>query len=164
MTEGPIRIVDAQGVHPANLDQAVLEQQLWAQGRFMPPNDMIFVFGSNEAGIHGAGAAKFAVDHKHAVLGVSFGPQGRAFAIPTKDSTIRFTLPLSDIKAYVVNFLKYARETPELQFQVTCLGCGLAGLKHEQVAPMFYRAPGNCYFDTLWMDYLPDTAKFWGTF
>lgn len=52
---------------------------------------------------------------------------------------------------------------PELTFQVTCIGCGLAGLKHEDIAPMFKDAPGNCVFDTLWKPWLPD-AEFWGTF
>ena len=123
----------------------------------------IFVFGSNEGGIHGAGAAKFAFEHRGARWGKGVGIAGESYAIPTKDRTIRHTLPLPTIKGYVDEFLFLAQSVPEVEFQVTCNGCGLAGLKHEDVTPMFKDAPGNCYFDTLWKPWLPD-AEFWGTF
>jgi len=51
----------------------------------LPMNEPIFVFGSNESGIHGAGAAKVARDLYGAKLGVGFGPMGRCWAIPTKN-------------------------------------------------------------------------------
>jgi hypothetical protein len=125
---------------------------------------MIFVFGSNEAGIHGAGAALHAVIKYEAEYGIPFGPTGNSFAIPTKDKTIKRTLPLLTINLYVEGFLAYARKNLETKFQITCIGCGLAGLKHEDIAPMFNDAPINCFFDELWRDYLPRQAKFWGTF
>ena len=56
--------------------------------------DLIFVFGSNERGAHGKGAALQAVTEYGAKYGQGFGLQGRSFAIPTKDFYIR-TLPLS---------------------------------------------------------------------
>jgi hypothetical protein len=162
---GPVKIVDEKGVYPNALDQAVIEQRLIREGRFVLARpDMIFVFGSNEAGIHGAGAARFAHLNRGAKMGTSFGIAGHSFAIPTKDSQIRYTLPLSEINRYVKHFLQFALSKPGLTFQVTCIGCGLAGLKHEQIAPMFYRAPANCLFDTVWEDQLPPRAKFWGTF
>lgn len=123
---------------------------------------MIFVFGSNEAGRHGAGAAKFALQKKGALYGKGWGLYGQSFALPTMDWNIQ-PLPLSRIRFYVDSFLRYARQHPELTFQVTCVGCGLGGQKHENIAPMFIGAPDNCYFDTAWKLWL-DNVKFWGTF
>ena len=45
----------------------------------------IFVFGSNESGIHGAGAARFAYDNFGAFYEQGFGLMGQSFGIPTKD-------------------------------------------------------------------------------
>ena len=49
-----------------------------------------------------------------------------------------------------MDFVGYAREYPELQFQVTAIGTGLAGYTHEQIAPMFDEAPGNCVLPVEW--------------
>lgn len=103
---------------------------------------MIFVFGSNLAGRHGAGAAKFAVKNHGAIYGQGWGLQGNSFAIPTKCANIR-TLPLSLIETYVEKFKSYAQEHPELIFQLTPIGCGLAGYKHEDIGPMFKNSPPN---------------------
>lgn len=122
---------------------------------------MIMVFGSNEGGLHGRGAAKFALDHRGAIYGFSYGHRGQSFAIPTKNARIE-TLPLDRIYEYVQGFLAYARGHKELLFQVTCIGCGLANLKHEQIAPFFKNAPKNCWFDTKWQPYLGDDYNYWG--
>jgi hypothetical protein len=128
---------------------------------------MIFVFGSNEAGVHGAGAARLAYQRRGAILGQGYGLQGNSFGIPTKGKTIK-TLPLNSIAAYVHSFLAFAKEHPELDFQVTAVGCGLAGLQHRDIAPMFRlnRADTlpNLYFDEVWRPFLCVEAKFWGTF
>lgn len=123
---------------------------------------MIFVFGSNDSGIHGGGAAKDAVDNYGAIWGKAYGHHGDSFAIPTKDEFIK-TLPLGRIQMYVGGFLAYALGHPKLLFQVTQLGCGLAGLKASDVAPMFVNAPDNCFFDEAWKPYLPN-KQFWGAF
>ena len=104
---------------------------------------MIFVFGSNLAGRHGAGAAKFARMNHGAIYGQGQGLQGSSYAIPTKDRQIR-TLPLGDIRQHVATFLEFARSRDDLTFQVTAIGCGLAGYKPEHIAPMFQGAPSNC--------------------
>jgi hypothetical protein len=103
---------------------------------------MIFVFGSNLAGRHGAGAAKFAVKHHGAVYGQGWGLQGNSFAIPTKDAKIK-TLPLFYIRIYVDEFKIFAEEHPELTFQLTPIGCGLAGYTYEDIGPMFKNSPSN---------------------
>lgn len=102
----------------------------------------IFVFGANEAGKHGAGSAKEAVRKHGAIYGVGNGFQGRSYAIPTKDAKLK-TLPLDKIKSYVEQFLGFADAHPELTFNVVAIGCGLAGYKPEDIAPMFKNSPSN---------------------
>jgi hypothetical protein len=137
---------------------------------------MIFVFGSNESGIHGGGAAHFAYKKKGARWGFSYGHMGDSFAIPTKGFIMKHefgetsrayvgdTLSHMQILGYVQGFIAYAQGHPELTFQVTCIGCGLAGLEHKNIAPMFNGAPDNCLFDELWRPYLGDHRKYWGSF
>ncbi len=96
----------------------------------------IFVFGSNTAGKHGAGAARLAHKKFGAVYGVGIGLCGNSYAIPTKDDYIR-TLPLHYIQNYVNDFIQFARETPSLNFLVTAIGTGLAGYSVKDIAPMF---------------------------
>lgn len=96
----------------------------------------IFVFGSNEAGIHGAGAARLAYEKFGAVWGKGFGLYGQTYAIPTKDKQIE-TLPLQRIKEYVDTFLFFAKVNPQYNFLVTQIGCGLAGYKPHQIGPLF---------------------------
>ena len=97
--------------------------------------DEVFVFGSNEAGRHGAGAARDALAFG-AKFGVYLGMCGQTFAIPTKDPRLR-TLPLDRIQSYVNTFLGYAKLAPHLKFMVTPIGCGLAGYKPSQISPFF---------------------------
>jgi len=113
---------------------------------------MIFVFGSNLSGIHGAGAAKFALDHHGAKWGQGVGLQGNSYAIPTKDKNIT-TLPLTEIKMYVDHFLLFAEDS-DLTFQVTRIGCGLAGYTEKDIAPMFREAPRNCILCPEFIDWL----------
>jgi len=98
--------------------------------------NQIFVFGSNEAGVHGAGAAKLAHQKFGAVYGVGFGLQGKSYAIPTKDLEIR-TLPLDKIEYYIYSFLTEAMEYPDNEFLVTKIGCGLAGYSELEIASLF---------------------------
>lgn len=140
----------------------------------MNTDNMVFVFGSNLAGIHGAGAALYAASYKGARYGVGVGRTGQSYAIPTKDSRIE-TLPLDKIQKFVDEFIAYAKERPTLMFQVTCIGCGLAGHKHEDIAPMFLKCNKadypNIWFDNIWMHYFcatgnmsPAGYNIWGTF
>lgn len=113
------------------------------------PAPPIFVFGSNLAGRHGAGAA-LAARHEHgAVYGVGEGRTGNSYAIPTKDHNIR-TRALPDIAASVQTFIDYAAANPELMFNVTRIGCGYAGYTDSDIAPMFKDAPSNCVLPHEW--------------
>lgn len=111
---------------------------------------MIFVFGSNLAGRHGKGAALTAMRDWGAEYGVGVGRTGDAYAIPTKDRNIRTRL-LDDINADVEDFIEYATNNPTLEFFVTRVGCGLAGYKDYQIAPMFKDAPSNCILPKEWL-------------
>lgn len=124
---------------------------------------MIFVFGSNERGVHGAGAARDALIHYGAISGMGFGPMGNSFAIPTKDWNIE-TLPLQVIEHYVNRFIVYARWNPKLQFKVTALGTGLAGIPVKHMAHLFHYAPDNCLYDEQWQPFMSVKKRFWGTF
>ena len=124
----------------------------------MPQNDLpIFVFGSNLKGRHGKGAALYAKKFKGAEYGVGVGRTGMAYAIPTKDGNL-FTLTIEKINKYVQEFIVYAKEHPELVFNVTQLGTGLAKHKHEDIAPLFITAPTNCKFSVLWQKII-DTER-----
>ena len=109
----------------------------------------IFVFGSNLAGRHGKGAALYARQHHGAIYGKGFGRQGMSYAIPTKDSLL-IPLPLWVINSYIEEFITYARLHPELTFELTRIGCGLAGYKDTDIAPMFKYAPTNVLKPTGW--------------
>ncbi|HWR86606.1 MAG TPA: hypothetical protein VN200_11485 [Rhodoglobus sp.] len=96
----------------------------------------IFVFGSNAAGMHGAGAARQAYDDFGAVWGQGSGLHGSSYAIDTMSG-------LPTIAAEVMRFLQFATEHPELRFLVTEIGCGIAGYRPEQIAPLFAGSPVN---------------------
>lgn len=109
----------------------------------------IFVFGSNLAGIHGAGAAAYAMRYYNAVYGCGEGIQGNSYGIPTKDRRIQ-TLPLDKIQQHVTTFIEYAQANPDKEFNVTRIGCGLAGYTDTDIAPLFKGAPENCYLPEGW--------------
>lgn len=103
----------------------------------------IFVFGSNLGGQHGAGAALHAWKFCGAITGIGEGLQGTSYAIPTKDYMI-MPRKLADIQKSVEKFLAFASETANrYTFFVTPIGCGLAGFRPSQIAPMFRGAPKN---------------------
>jgi len=124
---------------------------------------MIFVFGSNLIGVHGAGAALYAVRFHGAISGQGIGMQGSSYAIPTKDERFR-SLHSTEIEGYVEDFIQFAEDNPKLDFQVTKIGCGLAGFQDKQIAPLFDRAPKNCYFDEAWEPYFMSNHPYWGSF
>lgn len=112
---------------------------------------MIFVFGSNLAGRHGKGAALYAKRHRGAIYGQGVGLQNNSYAIPTKNGKLE-TLPLPEIKKYVDSFIAFANSHPELEFQITRIGCGLAGYQDGDIAPMFKDIPSNCHVPYEWVE------------
>lgn len=119
----------------------------------LPNYPAIFVFGSNLAGRHGAGAARVACHRFGANYGIGQGRTGNTFAIATKNANL-CVLSLEDVRYGVDGFLEYAKAHPDLRFFVTRIGCGLAGLADADIAPMFRGAPANCDFPEEWSHYL----------
>jgi len=132
---------------------------------------LVFVFGSNLDGIHGAGAARYAFR-----LGAPWGlgegyhfdskTRRGTYALPTKGHRIRL-MNLDQVQTHIQRFMKFAYDHKDLQFQVTQVGCGLGGFSKKQIAPLFKDAAyegSNCLFDESWKYLLPKTAKFWGTY
>jgi hypothetical protein len=111
---------------------------------FLPGPGRIFVFGSNESGVHGAGAALTAYEQYGAEWYHAEGLQGSSYGIPTKDKTVAHTLPLEQVKVYIDRFIEFAYAHPEMHFFVTRIGCGLAGFTDEEMTPLFIGAPSNC--------------------
>lgn len=96
--------------------------------------DDIFVFGSNLEGMHCGGAARTAVKKFGAIMGQGVGPQGQSYAIPTMQGGPE------TIKPYVDDFIDLVREWDQNTFYVTRIGCGIAGMTDEQIAPLFDEA------------------------
>ncbi|MBR1435674.1 MAG: hypothetical protein IJ584_11255 [Bacteroidales bacterium] len=111
-----------------------------ARPRFTPDyidslkEDEVFVFGSNLAGMHGGGAAYAAFKLFGAVMGCGVGLRGQSYAIPTMQGGVE------TIKPYVDQFISFAKEHPELFFYVTRIGCGIAGFRDKDIAPLFSEA------------------------
>lgn len=93
----------------------------------------IFVFGSNAQGRHMGGAAWVASEKFGAVWGQGEGLQGKSYAIPTMEG-------LDNLAPAVERFVAFARQHPDLTFLVTPIGCGIAGYRPEQIAPLFAEA------------------------
>lgn len=109
----------------------------------------VFVFGSNLAGIHAAGAADYARVCLGARWGVGEGPTGHTYALPTCKSP-GIPLSLAEVAGAVVRFLIHAAANPDVTFYVTAVGCGIAGFDEDQIAPLFRSAPSNCDLPDGW--------------
>lgn len=118
--------------------------------------DEIFVFGSNFAGRHGKGAAKTALKWG-AIPGRGIGFMGQTYGIATKNFELK-TVSLDEIQAQIGLFLCQARGRKDKKFLVTEIGCGLAGYKPAQVAPLFfeYPIPDNVYLPARFWAFRPE--------
>lgn len=96
--------------------------------------DEIFVFGSNLQGMHGGGAARIALKNFGAIMGQGVGIQGHSYAIPTMQGGVE------TIQPYVDDFIEFAKKRKDLIFYVTRIGCGIAGFKDDEIAPLFAEA------------------------
>ena len=95
----------------------------------LAPNE-VFVFGSNEQGLHYGGAAKAAHENFGAIMGQGNGLQGKSYAIPSMSG-------IGVMGEYVKEFCEFAKTHPEKRFLVTEIGCGIAGYTIDEVAPLF---------------------------
>lgn len=95
----------------------------------LAPNE-VFVFGSNEQGMHYGGAAKAAYENFGAIMGQGNGLQGKSYAIPSMSG-------IGVMGEYVKEFCEFAKAHPEKHFLVTPIGCGIAGFSEDEIAPLF---------------------------
>ena len=110
----------------------------------------IFVFGSNLAGHHMGGAARAAHKKFGAEWGVGVGLTGQSYAIPTMQGGVE------TIRPYVNQFINFAERNSDMKFLVTRIGCGIAGFKDEEIAPLFRKAVpvSNIYLPQKFYDIL----------
>ena len=120
-------------------------------------DDEVFVFGSNTEGMHAGGAARMAMNWG-AVYGKAFGLQGKTFAIPTVDYTRSGKMSIDEIKKYVDEFLDFTIKNKDKKFLVTEIGCGIAGFKVSEIAPLFREALeySNVYLPERFINYLKE--------
>ena len=109
----------------------------------------IFVFGSNIQGAHGGGAAWYAHKQFGAEWGIGEGLTGRTYALPTMEG-------IASLKHAVEHFVACAKQHPELTFLVTAVGCGIAGYRPNEVAPLFTEATSleNVFLPQIFWDNL----------
>lgn len=123
------------------------------------PENEIYVFGSNDLGVHGAGAAKIARLYHGAIMGQAEGLQGKSYAIPTRkivspkgEKTKLKSLTLEEIKPYADRFIQFTKDHPELSFYIAGVGTGLAGNNPEEIIKLLEGAV-NCRYPEEWQIY-----------
>lgn len=130
-------------------------------GDIQPKADVVFVFGSNTEGRHGAGAAKVARLRFGAVYGQGEGPQGKAYAIPTKDLRVRTdngfrSITSEQITASIRKMYECARLFPNKRFMIAYRNTyarSLNGYTGIEMIRMFLNAgpiPENVWVSEEW--------------
>lgn len=136
-------------------------------GNIQPADNIIFVFGSNPEGRHGAGAAKIARLHFGAIYGQGEGLQGHAYALPTKDLRVTEnrgfrSIPPAKIKDNIRKLYLCARQHPDKLFCIAYRNTferSLNGYTGFEMIQMFIDAgpiPDNIIISQNWYE----TGKF----
>ena len=132
-----LKVLHEGSYYKLNSGREVKPEDLLTTRRYTPEHineladNEVFVFGSNLNGWHGGGAAAAAHMWFGAIWGVGVGIQGQSYAIPTMQGGIE------TIKPFVDEFIQYAREHQDKVFLVTRIGCGIAGFRDDDIAPLF---------------------------
>lgn len=116
------------------------------------PDNGTFVFGSNTEGRHGKGAALVAFYHFGAVYGNPSGPQGRSYAIVTKNlrAKVHPSIPQVYIEIQIKHLYTYARDHKDKLFYVAYgIGKNLNAYSPQEMANMFSceEIPENMVFN-----------------
>lgn len=104
--------------------------------------NQIFIFGSNLAGNHAGGAARYAYDNFDAEWGVGEGLTGRCYAFPTLTKNMA-QVSNTELKASRLNLYKTANDNPDKEFLLTKVGCGIAGFPEWRIKKLFTNVPIN---------------------
>jgi hypothetical protein len=151
LQQGPELLTTPAAVSPELLAASKAnEERLLGQGPAVAPaadsaaqyDDEVFVFGSNQQGVHGRGAALTAKQQHGAVQGVGEGVTGKAYALPTK-ATPGKSLSLNEVAQHVYKLIAHAAKNPRTKFRLTKIGTGLAGHSEADIAKLFAQAPAN---------------------
>lgn len=117
--------------------------------------DNIFVFGSNSTGEHFGGAARVAFEQFGAKWGHVSGLCGQSYAIATM--ALRGDDPsFSKLEPQIKTFLSLVKAMPNHLFFLTRIGCGIAGLKDEDVAPLFGPIQPNISYPEKWAEIIQE--------
>jgi hypothetical protein len=117
------------------------------------PENGILVFGSNTEGRHGKGAALTALWHFGAIYAKPLGPQGRSYAIVTKNlrAKVHPSIPRVYIEIQIRHLYTYAKDHKDKLFYVAYSGTGknLNAYSPKEMAEMFseYPIPDNMVFE-----------------
>ena len=95
----------------------------------------IFVFGSNQSGVHGKGAALTAKNKFGAIEGQGEGLQGKSYALPTKGFNIE-NLSLNEISQNIDTFFSFAKQNQDLVFYLTKIATGLGNKTTTEIADL----------------------------
>lgn len=132
-------------LNASSIQEKVLESSVGKSSTPDPNNPQhVFIFGSNERGIHGAGAALQAKEKFGAKQGVGRGLTGRSYALPTKrtPTSVRESgpqIPLNELTENVAELHQTVVDNPDKIFFFTPAGTGLAGYTPEQMASILLR-------------------------
>jgi hypothetical protein len=100
----------------------------------------VFVYGSNQYAIHGAGSAKAALNFGAIYKDVPMGLCGQSYGIVTKSFSDTH-VSLEFIKSQVETLYYFALLRLDLTFYVTKIGTALAGFSIEEIASVFKSMP-----------------------
>ena len=125
-----VPIVEAEKIKELEASTNNTEKRITPELITRLANNEVFVFGSNAQGLHYGGAAKVAVEKFGAIMGQGHGLQGKSYAINTMSG-------IEEMAKDIKNFCEFAKTNPQKLFLVTPIGCGIAGYRPEEVAPLF---------------------------
>jgi hypothetical protein len=101
------------------------------------------VVGTNELGHHLGGAAAQAHKDFGSLWGRAYGTiGGQSYGIVTLDERME-KMPIINIQQQVFMLQLVAMNNPNIEFLVTRVGCGIANIGIEKIAPLFKDRPDN---------------------
>ena len=125
-----VKIAEAEKLKELEASVNAVETRITPERITKLAGNEVFVFGSNALGLHHGGAARVAVDKFGAVMGQGHGMQGKSYAINSMSG-------IPDMMEDIKLFSEYAKAHPDKHFLVTPIGCGIAGYRPEEIAPLF---------------------------
>lgn len=136
-------------------------------GNIEPGKNIVFVFGSNPEGRHGAGSAKVALRLFGAEYGNGRGMQGDSYALVTTELRRGFPrITLEQITENVRELYKTAKSHPDKKFMVAYRSledertlCGYTGGELVQCFLDAGDVPKNIWFSQEWCKIIKNKKK-----